>query len=103
MSYDPFADTICVCGQPSTLKMYVRYKYPRTEWLPAAGDPYYVHGGGQSFTTCGNPHCEADAFLACRDEIIDHHVLTPRPWLPSGLGAEQLAGLELFVIGVKAA
>mgnify|MGYP001604594644 CR=1 FL=1 len=33
----------------------------------------------------------------CREQIIDDHVLTPRPWLPSGLSAEQMAELVLEV------
>jgi hypothetical protein len=92
VTYDPFADAICVCGQSATVRLYVNYKYPRTEWLPEAGDPEYVHGGGVSFTTCGEPECEPDAFLACREELIDHHLLEC-PWI----SAEQMTALELQV------
>ena len=88
----------CVCGQPVTMRLCVHYKYPRTGWLPEAADPYYVRGGGYSLTTCGNPQCEPDALLACREQIIDGFVFTPRPYLPSGLSAEQVAGLELEVL-----
>jgi hypothetical protein len=89
--------TWCICGHEAIFKQYVHYQYPRTEWLPGADDPYRVHGGGYSIMTCGNPQCELGALLACRVQIIDGFVFTPRPHLPSGLSAEQMAGLELEV------
>jgi len=82
---DVWAD-ICICGQPTTVKLYVHYKYPRTEYLPEAMDPHYVHGGGYSIETCGSPQCEPDAFLARREQIAD------------GLSSEQAAVLELQVM-----
>jgi len=88
----------CACGHEAVLRLFVHYRYPRAEWLPEAVDPYYVHGGAGSIETCGNPQCEADAFLACRERIIDNHVLMPGSWMPSGLSAEQMAGLELQVM-----
>jgi len=85
----------CACGKPATVKQHIHYKYPRSEWLPEAVDPYYVHGGGRSIETCGSRFCERAALVACREQIIDSHVLSPRSWLPSGLSAEQMASLEL--------
>lgn len=82
----------CACGRPAVLRLAVHYKYPRAGWLPEAMDPYFVHGGGLGIETCGDPQCEADAFLACREQIVDGHVL-----VPSALTAEQVAGLELQV------
>lgn len=89
--------SFCACGSPVTLRLYVDYSYPRAEYLPEAMDPWRVHCGGYSMWTCGNPRCEPDALLACREQIIDNFVLTPRPWMPCGLSAEQVAGLELRV------
>ena len=86
-------DDICICGQPATMRLYVHYKYPRAEYLPEAVDPEYVHGFGRSFTTCGDPGCEADAFLACREKIVDHSLLNC-PWV----SAWQMAALELQVV-----
>jgi len=87
----------CACGSPVTLRLFVNYTYPRAEYLAEAGDPWRVHGGGYSMWTCGNPACEPDALLAVREQIIDDHVLLPHSWLPCGLSAEQMAGLELLV------
>jgi len=89
--------TWCSCGHEAIFKQYVRYKYPRSEWLPDAMDPYYVHGGGRSIETCGNRFCERAALVACREQIIDSHVLDQCSWLPCGLSTEQMAGLELEV------
>lgn len=80
----------CTCGSAATLKLFAHYRYPRTEWMPEAMDPHYVHGGGYSIEVCGNPQCEADAFLACREQIISN---SRRPGLTDG----QIAGLELQV------
>ena len=33
-------------------------------------DPRYVRGGAGCIETCGNPPCEAGAFLACRERIL---------------------------------
>jgi len=89
-------DVICICGQPASVRLYVHYRYPRTEYEPMAVDPHYVHGGGPSFTTCGSPQCGAGAFLACRERIISDH-LRMCTWLPLSVAAEQMAGLELEV------
>jgi hypothetical protein len=87
----------CACGGPVILRLFVHYAYPRAEYLPEAADPWRVQGGGYSMWTCGNPQCEPDALLAVREQIIDHFVLNPRSWMPCGLSAEQMAGLELYV------
>jgi hypothetical protein len=85
----------CTCGHEATLRLPVHYRYPRREYLPEAMDPQYVHGGGYNIFTCGNPQCEADAFLACRERIIGNHTLLS--WL-SALSAEQAAALDLEVL-----
>jgi hypothetical protein len=85
---------LCACGQPATLKLYVLHRYPRTEYLPEATDPWSVHGGGYSIEICDDPRCEPDALADCRTRIIDHSVLRAWPG-PSGLSDEQIAGLEL--------
>ncbi len=77
----------CACGQMARVRLYVHYKYPRTNWLPGAMDPFNVHGGGYSIITCGNPQCEPDALLACREQIISS----------SGLSGERAVALELDV------
>jgi hypothetical protein len=88
---------LCACGQPGTVDLYVRYAYPRAEYEPLAVDPHHVHGGGHRVLFCGNRFCERAGLVACREEIIDHFVLNPRPNMPSGLSAEQMAALELEV------
>ncbi len=87
---------LCVCGQPAVIKLYVHHRYPRTEYLPEAVDPFYVHGGGWHIETCGNPACEPDALAVCREQIIDFYVLASG-WMPCGLTGAQMAGLELSV------
>jgi hypothetical protein len=84
----------CTCGQPATLKLYVRYRYPRTQYLAEAVDPWYVQGGGESIEICGDPRCEPDALAVCRTRIIDQSVLQALPG-SCGLTSEQIAGLEL--------
>ena len=88
---------MCACGRMAVKTLSVRYRYLRAEPLPDAMDPHYVLGGGYRVSLCGNPFCERRAFVTCREEIIDHFVLNPRPGLPSGLSAEQMAGLEMEV------
>lgn len=100
MIYEPYPGEpwpFCSCGSPVTLRLFVHHRYPRTEYEPMAVDPYYVHGGGWDILTCGNPQCEADAFLAVREQIIDHH-LRMCTWVPLQEAAEQMAGLELLVV-----
>ena len=89
-------DAICVCGQPASVRLYVYFRYPRTEPEPMAVDPYYVHGSGYSFTTCGSTQCGASAFLTCREQIISDH-LRMCTWIPLDVAAEQMAGLEVKV------
>lgn len=96
MIYDPDS-AVCTCGHDAIFRQIVHYSYPRGEFLPEADDPWRVHGGGYSIRTCGNPHCEPVALEVCRGQIIDDCVLTPRSWLPSGLTADQMAGLVLGV------
>lgn len=88
-------DDLCACGHPALKQFSINYKYPRAEYLAEAMDPYYAHGGDGHIWTCGNPQCEPSAFLAARERVIDHHVLVPRPWMPCGLSAGQMTGLEV--------
>ena len=97
MIYDPEDGAVCACGHDAVFRQFVRYSYPRAEHLPEAADPWRIHGGGYSIRTCGNPECEPAALETCREQIIDNCVLQSRPWLPSGLSVEQMAGLELGV------
>ena len=97
MIYDPDDSGVCTCGHDAIFRQHVRYSYPRDEFLPEAVDPWRVHGGGYSIRTCGNPECEQVALENCRGQIIDDCVLLPHPWMPSGLSAEQMAGLELGI------
>jgi hypothetical protein len=79
--------TRCACGRPAIQRLYVRYRYPRVRWAPDAMDPFYVHGGGCRIETCGNPQCEPDAFLACRERIATR-----------GMTVGQAAELELIAM-----
>lgn len=89
------APDLCACGQPAATTLHVHYKYPRREYLPEACDPWYVHGGGYHLLTCGDPACEASAYLAVREQIIDDMVMLWPPDLqPSDA---QLAGVELAI------
>jgi hypothetical protein len=97
MIYEP-ESTVCACGHDAIFRQPVHYSYPRAVWLPeATHDPWRIHGGGYSIRTCGNPQCEPAVLGKLREQIIDDHVLTPRPWLPSGLSAEQMTELVLEV------
>lgn len=87
----------CACGQPLALRLFVHYRYPRTECEPMAADPWFVHGApGSDLLTCGDPKCEPDALMAIREHIIDHH-LRFCTWIPLQEAAQQMAGLELLI------
>lgn len=85
----------CVCGQAAATRLHVHYRYPRRQHEPEAMDPWYVHGGGYHILTCGDPACEAAAYLAAREHIIDDMVMMRPPDLQPS--REQLEGLELAV------